>query len=451
MSILVIKFGGTSIKYGINNIIDIINYYSEKWDKIIIVLSALSQVTNLLIDGLENNSNLQKNITEIRKTHKGILESNCKLIDDYLSEYDIICNMAYKLKNYTPLLKDKITSYGEFMSVNIVSEILKKKSILHRTITSDEFIITDDTYGEAYVNLIKTNNLINSKLLKLFDETNIILTTGFIGRNENNILTTLGRGGSDYTATLIGSLVKANEILIFSDVNGFLTADPKKINSAQIIKTINIKEAAELSFFGAKIIHPKTIQPLIKNNIPLRILNTFDTKQEGTLIYNYNEGNDKLIKGITSINNINLFSIEGTGILGKVGILSKIFKTISDLDISIPFITQASSETTICFAIKEELTYIVNESLKKSLEKEINSDYIQKINIKKGVSLITIVGNNMKKIPGVAGKIFHEIGENKINIIAISQGSSEISITMVISESDEVDCIKILHRKFIEN
>lgn len=451
MEILVLKFGGTSVKYGITHIIDIINELKLKWEKIIIFVSALSQVTNLLLDGLENFKNLKKNINQINKNHQEILTENSEDIKNYLLKYEFDCNHSKELKNNPKLLRDKISSYGELMSINTVSKIFINNNILHKTITSDEFIITDSNYGDPCINMDMTRKLVKSKLLNLFEKTNIILTTGYISKSENGNLTTLGRGGSDLSATLIGSLINASEIRIYSDVDGLLTADPKKVNSAKLIEEIDIKEAAELSFFGAKVIHPKTIQPLIKNNIPLKILNTFNHNQPGTIIQKYEKiyNSNNLIKGVTSISNMELITIEGTGILGKVGILSKIFKTISDLDISIPFITQASSETSVCFAIQKKFSVLVSKALKKSLQKEIENEYIQRINTNNNISLITIIGNNMKQKPGIAGKIFNQLGKDNINVISISQGSTEISITIVISSKDEITCLNSIHNNFL--
>ena len=364
-------------------------------------------------------------------------------------EFD--CNHSKELKNNPKLLRDKISSYGKLMSINTVSKIFINNNILHKTITSDEFIITESNYGDPCINMDMTRKLVKSKRLNLFEKTNIILTTGYISKSENGNLTTLGRGGSDLSATLIGSLINASEIRIYSDVDGLLTADPKKVNSAKLIEEIDIKEAAELSFFGAKVIHPKTIQPLIKNNIPLKILNTFNHNQPGTIIQKYEKiyNSNNLIKGVTSISNMELITIEGTGILGKVGILSKIFKTISDLDISIPFITQASSETSVCFAIQKKFSVLVSKALKKSLQKEIENEYIQRINTNNNISLITIIGNNMKQKPGIAGKIFNQLGKDNINVISISQGSTEISITIVISSKDEITCLNSIHNNFL--
>jgi aspartate kinase len=289
--------------------------------------------------------------------------------------------------------------------------------------------------------MVATQKLINHFLIH--NQEKLILTTGFLGATSDGQITTLGRGGSDYTATLIGSMVGAREVRIYSDVDGVMTGDPRKISSATLLNTITPREATELSFWGAKILHPKTIYPLLNSDIPLKILNTFNQECKGTLIHKGGEiaknPSDRPFMAVASIHNISLVTVEGSGILGCVGLAGEIFSAIAELKISIPFITQASSDTSICFAVDTD----DSRRLLSRLDNISRTDYT--VSLGDSMSLVTVVGSSMLHTPGVAGRIFTLLGSNSINIVAISQGSSEISITMVVATKDEYKTINLLH------
>ncbi len=453
MRVLVVKFGGTSVRYGHNNIIKIIDKYKQSWDKIIIVVSALSKVTNMLLTGIDNaknNLSTVDTIAGIFNAHLEILLTNYKKkeIQDFLTEYQEICNTIKILGDISPRVEAKVSSYGELMSLSAIEDILIFNNIQHCKIESLRFIMTDSNYVDALVNIEKTQDLVDTHLKKLLSTNDIVLTNGFLAMDKYGDITTLGRGGSDYTATLIANMVGAKEVHIYSDVDGIMSGDPKKINKAFVLSSININEASELSFFGAKILHPKTVQPIQNNNIILKVLNTF-SDGDGTIIAS-NIRNDKPIIAVTSIDNMSLITLEGNGILGRVGIASRFFDAISNINVNIPFITQASSETSICVAINDVYTDNVINVTSEKLKKEIDCGYIQNISHKKNVALITIIiGSNMNKTPGIAGKIFSALGENYINIVAISQGSSRISITIVVDMKDEIETLNIIHNLII--
>jgi len=456
MRTLVLKFGGTSVRYGYNKIINLISKLKndDRWDKIIIVISALSQVTNMLIDGIykaKNHDSYSDIISNIFNAHMEILLSNEKknAVQAYIKEYLQICKSVEVLKEVTPKIEAKIMSYGEIMSLNTLDDIFTINHIDHKLVFSTDFIITDSTHLNALVNFKKTSEEIK-KIIDCSDK--IILTNGFLGKDDNNIITTLGRGGSDYTATLIASLVNAEEVHIYSDVDGILSGDPKKIKNAFLLNDIHANEASELAFFGAKILHPRTIQPLIKSKINLRVLNTFSSENRGTLISHHNISNtdNKKITAVTSINNMSLITVRGNGILGRIGTASGVFNCVSQLNINIPFITQASSETSICFAIDKNDTDNVINAINEKFKNEIECDYINSVIKIDNISLITVVGSKMSQSPGIAGSIFTNLGNNQINIIAISQGSSEISITLVVNMSDELKTLNVIHNLILD-
>jgi aspartate kinase len=453
MRVLVVKFGGTSVRYGHNNIIKIIEKYKQSWDKIIVVVSALSQVTNMLLTGInnaKNNLSTVDTIANIFNAHLEILLTNYKKkeIQDYLTEYQEICSTIKILGEISPRVEAKVSSYGELMSLSTIEDIFISNNIQHGKIESLRFIMTDSNYLDALVNIEKTQDLVDINLKTLLSTNDIVLTNGFLAMDKCGDITTLGRGGSDYTATLIGNMVGAKEVHIYSDVDGIMSGDPKKIKNAFVLSSINVTEASELSFFGGKILHPKTVQPIQYNNTILKVLNTFSDKN-GTIIAS-NIRNDKPIIAVTSISNMSLITVEGNGILGRVGIASRFFDAISNINVNIPFITQASSETSICIAINDIYTDKVIDVTSEKLKKEIDCGYIQNISHKKDVALITtIIGSNMNKTPGIAGKIFSALGDNHINIVAISQGSSRISITIVVDMMDEIDTLNIIHNLII--
>ena len=453
MRTLVVKFGGTSVRYGHNHIVQIIEKYKKTWDKIVIVVSALSQVTNMLLRGIENAKNNLSTvdiIADIFNAHLEILLTNYKKkeIQDYLTEYQEICSTIKILGEISPRVTAKVSSYGELMSLSAIDDILTSNNMSHGKIESLQFILTDSNYLDALVNIEMTQELIDTNLKILLSKNDIVLTNGFLAMDKCGDITTLGRGGSDYTATLIGNMIGAKEVHIYSDVDGIMTGDPRKIVNAFVLKSINIREASELSFFGAKILHPKTVQPILNKNIDLKVLNTFK-EGEGTIIGN-NIRNEKAIIAVTSISNMSLITLEGNGMLGRVGIASRFFDAISNINVNIPFITQASSETSICIAISNIYTEKVIKVTSENMQKEIDCGYIQNISQKDDVSLITIIiGNNMNQTPGIAGKIFSVLGDNHINIVAISQGSSQISITIVVEMKDEIESLNIIHNLII--
>jgi aspartokinase/homoserine dehydrogenase 1 len=428
----VVKFGGTSVRYGIEHIPSAIRTDNSD-TRTIIAVSALSQVTNMLMapDGVD--------LDFIKELHYSFVKepTSRECIDN------IIDMCREYITHDTPYYMDQRASCGELLSLCVVSEFLNSCGIPHTAIPSHLFIQTDSTFTDARVDMVATQKLINQFLIN--SQEKIILTTGFLGSSSDGHLTTLGRGGSDYTATLIGSMVGAREVRIYSDVDGVMTGDPRKIISATLLKTITPREATELSFWGAKILHPKTIYPLLFSDIPLKILNTFNQECEGTLIHKGSLENKAERSGgcpfiaVSSISNISLVTVEGSGVLGCVGLAGQIFSAVAELKISIPFITQASSDTSICFAVDTDDSH----KLLNKFDDITMTDY--NVSVGDRMSLVTVVGSSMLHRPGVAGKIFTLIGDNAINIVAISQGSSEISITMVVATNDEHKTINLLH------
>ncbi|HUM51207.1 MAG TPA: aspartate kinase, partial [Chitinophagales bacterium] len=307
---------------------------------------------------------------------------------------------------------------------------------------------TDSNYLSAKVNFDKTNK----NILDFFEAVNgVACVTGFIGIDDNNNVTTLGRGGSDYTAAIFGAALKADIIEIWTDVDGVLTADPRRVEQAFTVPTLSYKEAMELSHFGAKVIYPPTIQPAYIKNIPLVIKNTFNPSHPGTYISKDAGKSNNAIKGISSISDITVLRMEGTGMVGVVGIASRLFGTLSRSAINIIFLTQGSSEHSICFGIVPGDVKKAQKAVEEEFRFEIQNRQIAPLVIETNNSIIAVIGENMSNVPGVSAKMFKALGNNGINVKAIAQGSSELNITAVIDRHNEAKALNALHEIFFEN
>jgi len=475
---VVIKFGGTSVLRNPENILKVVNKESNKNIKIVIVLSAFSGVTNLLeklLNNLDNeivmtrsdsdrqklNENLKiknKNseieiFEEIRLIHEKfiIMNFDCVEIKDILKTllediYKKLKNCYINLKNITNKRQRRcnLLCYGEMISVLIYQHFFFERNLKCFSINSNQFLITTSEYDESFPLFDLTRKEIKDKLVPLMSE-NILLTTGFIGRAIDNNFTLLGRGGSDFTATIIGSSLDSERVMIYTDVNGIFTCDPRKNEKAKTLDELDYKTVSELSYYGAKIIHPKTLIPIIKKRIPVYVKSTFDLDLNGTKIVDEVKNNNRNIDAITSITDNRLVIVKGLNMQGKYGISGEIFNKLGNLGISTPFITQSSSEERICFAIKDEYCHNIKEELIKSFQNELEQKKIDKIMISEPIAIITIVGRNMRNKCGIAGDIFTTLGKELINILAISQGSSEISISVVIKREFEKKALNILH------
>ena len=342
----------------------------------------------------------------------------------------------------TPKTLDKIIGFGERLSSLIISEYIPSAKYFD----SSKLIRTNSDFGKAIVNFTLTNELISSAFRKF---SGIAIVPGFISSNENGEYTTLGRGGSDYTGAILAAALNVSSLEIWTDVNGFMTADPRVISKAYTIKVLSYSEAMELSHFGAKVIYPPTILQVYQKSIPVRIKNTLDPDAEGTLITDSKlNGKDLPIKGISSISNITLITIQGLGIVGVTGISARLFCALAHQNINVILISQASSENSISFAIDSVSTSKAEAAIRQEFEREIHLDQINKITIEENLAIVAIVGENMKHATGVAGKLFNTIGKNGINIIAIAQGASELNISWVVKIFDLRKTLNVVHESF---
>ena len=458
----VLKFGGTSVANAdnIRLVIAIITKKAEK-EPLAVVVSALSKVTDLLQLAAHKAANSDENfreiVLEIEKKHLDTLKqlipvseqsallSHIKRIINHL---ETLLDGCFLLGELSPRTADTILSFGELLSSFIIAEALKQNLKSTNYKDSRELIKTNATFGKASVNFEVSNRLIQDYFAT--NNSKVVLLPGFIGATEDGITTTLGRGGSDYSAAILASALATEELEIWTDVNGMYTANPKLVKQAQPIATISYQEAMELSHFGAKVLYPPTIQPVLRKNIPILIKNTFEPEAEGTFISNTIAANGSPVKGISHIDNITLITLEGSGMIGVAGSSKRLFEVLSNESINVIFITQASSEHSICIGILNSDAENAEIAINKAFEIEITQNKVEPCIVEKNLCIIALVGENMKNHQGLSGRMFSTLGKNNVNIRAIAQGASERNISVVINERDVKKALNTLHENFFE-
>ena len=458
----VLKFGGTSVANAenINKVVAIVKETIKK-DQTIVVVSALGGVTDLLLEAADlaaaGDETYRDKLRLVEHRH---LETVKKLIpvaqqSQFLSlvkkscnELEDICSGIYLLRELTARSKDRISSYGEWLSSQIISARFKAEGIDNLWKDARELIVTNSNFTAAEVDFSFTND----KITQFFSQQapSLSIVPGFIAADKNGITTTLGRGGSDYTAAIVASALTAKSLEIWTDVSGMMTADPRLAANARIIPHISYQEAMELSHFGAKVIYPPTIQPVMGKNIPVWIKNTFAPGDSGTLIESVASKNGNIVRGISSINNIALLSLEGSGMIGIPGFSKRLFEALSNEKINVILITQSSSEHSICVAVDSHAASVAKQAVDTAFANEIMLEKVEPLIIEGDLSIVALVGENMKSHPGISGRMFSTLGRNGVNIRAIAQGSSEKNISAVISTKDVRKSINVLHEEFFE-
>jgi aspartokinase/homoserine dehydrogenase 1 len=355
------------------------------------------------------------------------------------------------LRELSMRMQDKIISFGEILSSKIISAAFESRGIKQQWVDSRNLIKTDSKYFNAVVNKELTDSTIQAYFsAKENNSFDVYMAPGFIASDKDGNTTTLGRGGSDYTGAIYAAALKASALEIWTDVSGMMTADPRMVSNAKEIPQISYQEAMELSHFGAKIIYPPTIQPVMYQNIPVWIKNTFEPNHPGTIIENNSPKDDNFIRGISSIKDLCLLSLEGAGMVGIPGFSKRLFDALAKKLINVILITQSSSEHSICVGVNVQDAHQAKLAVDAEFEQEINTQKVEPLIIEKDLSIIALVGEQMKNHPGVSGKMFGVLGRNGINVRAIAQGSSEKNITAVIASSDVKKAINVLHEEFFE-
>jgi len=458
----VLKFGGSSAANAANiqKVVDIVQQSVQK-QPVILVVSAMGGVTDMLLKTGELASRADDSykslLSQMEQRH---LESVRELlpiqqqsatlsqVKQQFNELEGICEGVFQLEELSPRTKDRIVAYGELLSSLIISAKLQSLQLDQHWVDSRKLIITNSHYGNASVDFVATDA--NMQAYFNQHQHRIYIAPGFISSDVNGNTTTLGRGGSDYTAAIFAASLQAAVLEIWTDVSGMMTADPRLVPNAKPIHHISYQEAMELSHFGAKIIYPPTIQPVMSKNIPVWVKNTFAPADHGTLVENSTPASDNIIRGISSINQISLLSLEGSGMIGIPGFSKRLFEALANEQVNVILITQSSSEHSICVAINQSDTDKAKNAIDNAFGFEIRNAQVDPLKVETGLSILALVGEQMKSHPGISGKMFGAIGRNGINVRAIAQGSSEKNISAVISVNDVRKAINVLHEEFFE-
>ncbi|MDN3667445.1 bifunctional aspartate kinase/homoserine dehydrogenase I [Algibacter miyuki] len=458
----VLKFGGTSVgsSENINKVIDILENYG-KTDAVVCVVSAVGGITDkLLLTGKQaQNKELayKDTLNLIKDIHFGIInelnlgngENITKHVDNEFTALEDLLNGIYLINELSPKTSDKLVSFGEKLSSYIIAETMKNRGISAERKNSQDIIITNSNFTRAEVDFKVTNANIQDYFKSASQ--NITILPGFVSKSKLGEQTTLGRGGSDFTAAIVAAALKVDQLEIWTDVSGMFTTNPKLVKQAYPISKISYQEAMELSHFGAKVLYPPTVQPVLSLGIPIHIKNTMEPEAVGTIISNDVVEEVTPVKGISNISNIALLTLQGSGMVGIPGFSKRLFETLSQEKINIIMITQASSEHSICLGIDDKEAERARVAIDFAFENEIALQKIDPIIVETNLSIIALVGDNMKNHQGISGKMFSTLGKNNINIRAIAQGASEKNISAVIAESDVKKALNTLHEQFFES
>ena len=458
----VLKFGGSSVANAMNmkKVSDIIKEESNK-ESLVVVVSALGGITDKLLQcgnlAGKGDPAYKELLQEVAQHHletaKSLLPINnqSSLLSQIMqrcNEIEDICNGIFLLREFSDRIKDRVLSYGELISSQLLTSYLLSEGIDTIWVDARELVKTDSHFTKANVDFTVTNQ--NIKTFFENSRHQLYIVPGFIASDSKNNTTTLGRGGSDYTAAIFGAAIDVSGVQIWTDVSGMMTADPRMVSNAKAIPQISYQEAMELSHFGAKVIYPPTIQPVMNKGIPVWVKNTFSPQDQGTCIKAQSLHNGHTFRGISSINKIAMISLEGSGMVGIPGFSKRLFETLANLEINVILITQASSEHSICVGIEESQADRAKRYLDKAFSFEIETGKVNPVTVEKSLVVVALVGDNMKNHVGTSGKMFGVLGRNGINVRAISQGSSERNISAVIAASDVKKAINVLHEEFFE-
>jgi aspartate kinase len=463
------KFGGTSVgnAEAIADAVDIIRASRQRFRRVAVVVSAMGGVTNILLESAQaaEESRMQvvhQAATRMRDLHfnagsKLLAASGYDLqfqaeIEPLLTRFVSLCQAIEVTGEATPRVLDALASLGERMSVRLLAAALKASGLAGVVIEASDLIVTNSQFQMAHPDLEATHQKTNQVLSPVFAAGGIPVVTGFMAANPDGILTTLGRGGSDYSAAILGAVLRASEVWIWTDVDGVMTADPRMVPGAKTVSELTYREVGELAYFGAKVVHPKTIRPLIEAGIPIRVCNTFNPDHLGTRILARPSGISTYgkLKAVTAIAGQKMVTVEGRGMLGVPGVAGRAFTAVAKTGASVTLISQASSEQSICFTIPAVSAELVESSLETEFASEIQRRDIDRIWSTAEAVIVTVVGAGMKDTPGIAGKIFSSLADSGLNIIAIAQGSSDAAMSMVLDAGDAQPAVQAIHRLIVQ-
>ena len=467
MKTLTMKFGGTSIgsPEAITNVVNIVADEVAAGNRVVVIVSAMSGVTDALINSVNeaakgNKWSYLSGSQKLRDRHSEALhlltdpgkdrDSVLAEIDRLLAQHVDLCHAVNTLGEATPRISDAVIAFGERMSSRIVAAALRQHGLNAKAFDASQFIVTNNNFGSAAPLWDVTEANIREKLLPLLDNGAVPVLTGFIGATKEGHWTTLGRGGSDYSGAIFAAYTDSDELVIWTDVDGVMTTDPRIDKRARVLPSISYTEVGELAFYGAKVLHPKTVQPILRRGIPMRVRNTFNPGYPGTLIEQTSEPTHTVIKAVTSVRSVSLVTVSGRGMIGVPGIAGRTFLATAQAGANILMISQSSSEQSFCFVVTDDRVEAAEQAIRAELGEEIERQDVEGVAILREVAVVTVVGSGMRGTPGVAGRVFTVLGEKNVNVVAIAQGSSECSISFVIDEENLHKAVVALHDLALE-
>jgi len=466
MTTLIIKFGGTSVgtTKALRQVACIVLQEDPKWDHLAIVVSALSGVTDDLIRCTQaavagDEQSYHSIVAGLRARHHAVVHALAfandertqllRSVDEYMDGLAALCRSVHVLGEVTARATDAITSLGERISARIVAALLRQHGVRSQAVDATEVIVTDAKFQNAAPLMEETRARVQERLVPLLDAGFVPVVTGFIAATQNGVTTTLGRGGSDYTAAIVGDCLDADEIWIWTDVDGVMTADPRLVPDARVIPVLSYSEVSELAYFGAKVLHPKTILLTVQRGIPVWVKNTFNPTYPGTCILRDPNSSSATIKAVTAIEGLSMVTIEGRGMLGVPGIAARTFSAVASQGASVLMISQASSEQSICFVIPTATVSPVIRAIEEEMALELVRRDVDRVWSMDDVVIVTAVGAGMRNTPGIAARIFGALGRASINVIAVAQGSSECSVSLVVDAEASAEAVRRIHEEVI--
>lgn len=461
---LVMKFGGTSVGSveAIGQVREIVTAARQDWPRLVVVASAFSGITNELLNSARSAARgemgpFEETVSALRERHAGAVEAlvrdpaqNTRVrreIEELIASFSNLAQAIGALGEATPRALDTVCSLGERISVRVLAAALRAGGLPAVAVEASRLIVTDENFQSAVPDLAETEARTRAVLGPLLAQGQIPVVTGFIGATPSGVVTTLGRGGSDYSAALLGAALPADEVWIWTDVDGVMTADPRIVPEARTLPELSYREVSELAYYGAKVLHPKSIRPVIEAGITLRVRSTFNPEHPGTLLTGGNgKANGTTIKAVTAFRGMKLVTVEGRGMLGVPGVAARIFSAVATTGATVPLITEASSEQSLTFAVPCEAAGEILAVLERELAEEIRQRNIDRVWATEEVVIVTAVCPGMRHRLGVAGRIFSALGDAGVNVLAIAHGSSDVSISLVVTVADTQRTIRALHR-----
>jgi bifunctional aspartokinase / homoserine dehydrogenase 1 len=462
MGLLVMKFGGTSVggAAAIAALCGIAREQRAAWGRAAVVVSAMSGVTDTLIRGAttaaEGDRETYLSLAQaLREKHAAALAELVGSSEDarvvqgqieaLIDEFALLCHSVGVIGEASPRVLDAISGLGERMSARLVAAAMRARGDAAESVDATEIVLTTAEFGGAVPIYPETRDRIRTRLQPMLERGVIPVVTGFIGATAGGAATTLGRGGSDYSGAIVGAALDADEVAIYTDVDGVMTTDPRLVPDARIIPTLSYAEMSELAYFGAKVLHPRTIRPVVERDIPLRIRNTFNPAHEGTLVVQEAASSGRPVKAVTSIKRMSMITVEGRGMIGVPGVAARTFGAVAAAGANVLMISQASSEQSICFVVPSSNADAVVQALEAGLHAEIGRRDIDRIWARDEVVIVTAVGSGMRDTPGVAAQVFSALAAERINVVAIAQGSSECAISVVVGAADGDAAVRAIH------